>query len=388
MPGLLPDIDPDGLLEFSVVYTDRALNHMSRKFQGVMNDINALLKEVYHADAVALVPGSGTFGMEAVARQFATDQPVLILRNGFFSYRWSQILEMGRITAPEHITVLKARPSGEGAQAPWVPAPIDEVVATIARVKPAVVFAPHVETASGMILPDDYLKAVADATHAAGGLFVLDCIASGAMWVDMQAIGVDVLVSAPQKGWSSSPACAMVCLSDRALKTLEGTTSTSYACDLKKWHQIMQAYETGSHAYHATMPTMALLKLRDTMQETRERGFAKVREQQIELGRKVRALMEGRGLPSVAAEGFKAPGVVVSYTSDPEIQNGKAFIAQGVQSAAGVPLMCDEPADFRTFRLGLFGLDKWANVDRSVGHLAAALDRMGVTAPEKVAVSA
>ena len=132
----------------------------------------------------------------------------------------------------------------------------------------------------------------------------------------------------------------------------------------------------------------ALLKLRDTLQETRERGFAKVREQQIELGRKVRALMEGRGLPSVAAEGFKAPGVVVSYTSDPEIQNGKAFIAQGVQSAAGVPLMCDEPADFRTFRLGLFGLDKWANVDRSVGHLAAALDRMGLTAPEKVAVSA
>ena len=388
MPGLLPNIDPDGLLEFSVVYTDRALNHMSKKFQGVMKDIAAMLKEVYHADAAVLVPGSGTFGMESVARQFAGDQRVVIIRNGFFSFRWSQILETGRITAPENITVLKARRTGGDAQSPWAPAPIDEVVSTIAIVKPAVVFAPHVETASGMMLPDDYMKKIADAVHAVGGLFVLDCIASGAMWVDMQAIGVDVLVSAPQKGWSSSPACAMVCLSDRALKTLEGTTSTSYACDLKKWHQIMQAYETGSHAYHATMPTMALLKLRDTMQETRERGFAKVREQQIELGRKVRALMEGRGLPSVAAEGFKAPGVVVSYTSDPEIQNGKAFIAQGVQSAAGVPLMCDEPADFRTFRLGLFGLDKWANVDRSVGHLAAALDRMGVTAPEKVAVSA
>jgi aspartate aminotransferase-like enzyme len=388
MPGLLPDIDPDGLLEFSVVYTDRALNHMSKKFQGVMNDISALLKEVYHADAVALVPGSGTFGMEAVARQFAGDRQVLVIRNGFFSFRWSQILEMGKITAPENITVLKARRNGDGAQAPWAPAPIDEVVATIAQAKPAVVFAPHVETASGMILPDDCLKAVADATHAAGGLFVLDCIASGAMWVDMKAVGVDVLVSAPQKGWSSSPACAMVCLSARALQVMEGTTSSSYACDLKKWHQIMQAYETGAHAYHATMPTMALLKLRDTMQETRARGFDTVRQQQIELGQKVRALLESRGLPSVAAEGFKAPGVVVSYTTDPDVQNAKKFIAVGVQAAAGVPLMCDEPADFRSFRLGLFGLDKWANVDRSVGQLRDALDRIGIVAAEKVAAHA
>ena len=388
MPGLLPNIDPDGLLEFSVVYTDRALNHMSKKFQGVMKDIASMLKEVYHADAAVLVPGSGTFGMESVARQFANDQRVLIIRNGFFSFRWSQILETGKITAPDNITVLKARRTGGGAQSPWAPAPIDEVVATIAQVKPAVVFAPHVETASGMMLPDDYMKKVADAVHAVGGLFVLDCIASGAMWVDMKAVGVDVLVSAPQKGWSSSPACAMVCLSERALKTLETTTSTSYACDLKKWHQIMQAYETGSHAYHATMPTMALLKLRDTMAETRERGFAKVREQQIELGRKVRQLFESRGLPSVAAEGFKAPGVVVSYTTDPDIQSAKKFIAEGLQTASGVPLMCDEPADFRTFRIGLFGLDKWADVDRSVGHLAAALDRIGVRAPEKVAVSA
>ena len=380
MPGLLPHVDPDGLLEFSVVYTDRALNHMSKKFQGVMRDISAMLKEVYHADAAVLVPGSGSFGMEAVARQFANDQQVLVIRNGFFSYRWSQILEMGRITAPDHITVLKARRTGDGAQAPWVPAPIDEVVATIAKVKPAVVFAPHVETASGMILPDDYLKAVAEATHAAGGLFVLDCIASGAMWVDMKAIGVDVLVSAPQKGWSSSPACAMVGLSARAVKALESTTSSSFSMDLKKWRQIMQSYETGSHAYHATLPTTALVELRDTMRETRARGFAKVRQQQIELGRQVRQLLEGRGFPSVAAEGFQAPGVVVSYTTDPEVQNGKAFIAQGVQSAAGVPLMCDEPAGFSTFRLGLFGLDKWAHVERSVGQLAAALDRMGYPA--------
>ena len=388
MPGLLPYIDPDGLLEFSVVYTDRALNHMSKKFQGVMKDLSSLLKEVYHADAAVFVPGSGSFGMEAVARQFADGQKVLVIRNGFFSFRWSQILEMGKLTAPANITVLKARRTGDGAQAPWVPAPIDEVVATIAREKPAVVFAPHVETASGMMLPDDYMRQVAEATHAAGGLFVLDCIASGAMWVDMKAIGVDVLVSAPQKGWSSSPAGAMVCLSERALKVMEGTTSTSFAADLKKWHQIMQAYENGGHAYHATLPTTALVELRDAMQETRDRGFATVREQQMALGQKVRALLTSRGMPSVAAEGFQAPGVVVSYTTDPDIQSGKAFIAQGLQTAAGVPLMCDEPSDFRTFRLGLFGLDKWADVDRSVGQLSKALDAIGVNAISKEAVSA
>jgi len=378
MPALLPHVDPDGLLEFSVVYTDRALNHMSRKFQGVMRELSALLKEVYHADAAVIVPGGGTFGMEAVARQFANDKPVLVVRNGFFSYRWSQILEMGRITAPGNITVLKARRASDAPQAPWAPAPIDEVVAAIARVKPAVVCAPHVETASGMILPDDYLRRVAEATHAAGGLFVLDCVASGAMWVDMQALGVDVLLSAPQKGWSSSPACALVGLSKRALQVMEGATSTSFAADLKKWHQIMQAYETGGHAYHATLPTTALVELRAAMLETRARGFAKVREQQIELGRKVRQLFEARGLPSVAAPGFQAPGVVVSYTTDPDIQSGKKFIEQGLQTASGVPLMCDEPADMRTFRVGLFGLDKLADVDRSVGQLAGALDRMGL----------
>ena len=388
MPGLLPHIDPDGLLEFSVVYTDRALNHMSKKFQGVMTDISAMLKDVYHADAAVFVPGSGSFGMEAVARQFADGQKVLVIRNGFFSFRWSQILEMGKLTAPANITVLKARRTSDGAQAPWVPAPIDEVVATIAREKPAVVFAPHVETASGMMLPDDYMRQVAEATHAAGGLFVLDCIASGAMWVDMKAIGVDVLVSAPQKGWSSSPAGAMVCLSERALKVMEGTTSSSFAADLKKWHQIMQAYESGGHAYHATLPTTALVELRDAMQETRDRGFATVREQQMALGQKVRALLTSRGMPSVAAEGFQAPGVVVSYTTDPDIQSGKAFIAQGLQTAAGVPLMCDEPSDFRTFRLGLFGLDKWADVDRSVGQLSKAMDAIGVNDINKEAVSA
>ena len=378
MPGLLPNIDPDGLLEFSVVYTDRALNHMSRSFQGVMNDISRILKDVYKAHSVALVPGSGTYGMEAVARQFATGKPVLVLRNGWFSYRWTQIFDMGNIPAAS--TVLKARQTGTGAQAPWVPAPIAEVQAAIAREKPAVVFAPHVETASGMILPDDYLRAVADAVHAVGGLFVLDCIASGAMWVDMQATGVDVLISAPQKGWSSSPCCAMVMLSERARIAIDGTTSTSFACDLKKWLQIMETYEKGRHAYHATLPTDALMRLRAAMQETQAYGFGKVKAEQIALGEKVRALFESRGLPSVAADGFKAPGVVVSYTTDPEIQSGKKFLAQGLQTAAGVPLQCDEGADFMTFRVGLFGLEKWHQVERTVGQLAEALEGIGLGA--------
>ena len=383
MPGLLPHVDPDGLLEFSVVYTDRALNHMSRSFQGVMKDISRILKTVYHAKSAVLVPGSGTFGMEAVARQFAGDKKVLVIRNGWFSYRWSQIFDMGRI--PAESTVLKARRTGTGSQAPWTPAPIAEVVAAIRDRKPDVVFAPHVETACGMILPDDYLKAVSDAVHEVGGLFVLDCIASGAMWVDMQATGVDVLVSAPKKGWSSSPCCAMVMLSERARAAIDGTTSSSFACDLKKWLQIMEAYENGGHAYHATMPTDALTRLREVMVETEAYGFDKVRAEQIELGAKVRALFESRGIPSVAAEGFKAPGVVVSYTTDPDIHNSKKFLAEGLQTAAGVPLQCDEPADFMTFRVGLFGLEKWHHVDRTVAHLAAALDRLGIGAKAAVA---
>jgi aspartate aminotransferase-like enzyme len=374
MPGLLPNVDPDGLLEFSVVYTDRSLNHMSRSFQGVMRDISAVLKDVYNGHSTALVPGSGTFGMEAVARQFAGGKDVLVIRNGWFSYRWTQIFDMGQI--PKSSTVLKARRVGTGPQAPWTPAPIAEVQSAIREKKPQVVFAPHVETAAGIILPDGYMRAIADAVHEVGGLFVLDCIASGAMWVDMKAIGVDVLISAPQKGWSSSPCCAMVVLSERARAAIDGTTSSSFACDLKKWLQIMEAYEGGGHAYHATLPTDALTRLRDVMKETQAYGFAKVRAEQEDLGRKVRALFESRGLTSVAAEGFKAPGVVVSYTSDPEIQSSRKFLAEGLQTAAGVPLQCDEGADFMTFRVGLFGLEKWHHVDRTVAQLGAALDHL------------
>jgi alanine-glyoxylate transaminase / serine-glyoxylate transaminase / serine-pyruvate transaminase len=379
MPGLLPDIDPDGLLEFSVVYTDRALNHMSKRFQGVMTDISAMLKRVYHAPSAVLVPGSGTFGMESVARQFAHGKHVLVIRNGWFSYRWTQIFEMGSIPASH--TVLKARRIADGPQAAWAPAPIDEVVATIAREKPALVFAPHVETAAGMILPDDYLKAVADAVHAVGGLFVLDCIASGAMWVDMAATGVDVLISAPQKGWSSSPCCAMVMLSERARQAIDATQSTTFAMDLKKWLQIMETYEGGGHAYHSTMPTDALLRLRDAMAETEAYGYEKVRQEQIALGRQVRELVVRHGYPSVAAEGFQAPGVVVSHTTDPDVQNSKKFLALGLQTAAGVPLQCDEPADFRSFRIGLFGLEKWHHVDRTVQQLAQALEAVAAPKP-------
>jgi aspartate aminotransferase-like enzyme len=376
MPGLLPSVDPDGLLEYSVVYTDRSLNHMSQRFQGVMREISRILKTVYNAKSSVLVPGSGTFGMEAVARQFATGKNVVVIRNGWFSYRWTQILDQGNIAAKS--TVLKARRVSDAKDAQWVPCPIAEVVATIASEKPAVVFAPHVETSAGMILPDDYLKQVADATHAVGGLFVLDCIASGGIWVDMQATGVDVLVSAPQKGWSSSPCCAMVALSERARTAIDATQSTSFSCDLKKWLSIMETYEGGAHVYHATMPTDALTRLCATMQETEADGFANIRKAQEELGAKARALLEGRGFKSIAAEGFQAPGVVVSYTSDPDIKSGKKFLAVGIQSASGVPLQCDEPADFSTFRIGLFGLEKLRNVDRTVKNLADALGKMGV----------
>jgi aspartate aminotransferase-like enzyme len=375
MTALLPNIDPDGLLEYSVVYTDRALNHMSKKFQGVLKEIHRILTQVYHAQTAVIVPGSGTFGMEAVARQFVTGKKALVIRDGFFSYRWTQIFDMGKI--PSSHVVLKARRTGTGPQSPWVPTPIAEVVAAIAAEKPEVVIAPHVETAAGIILPDDYLKAVAQATHAAGGLFVLDCVASGCMWVDMEAIGVDVIVGAPQKGWSGTPCCAMVMLSERAKAVMEGTTSTSFACDLKKWSTIMDAFLKGGHAYHATMPTDSLARICAVMQECEAYGFEKLRAEQAELGAKVRALLEKCGLPSVAAKGFEAPGVVVAYTTDPEVQSGRKFLAAGLQVASGVPLQCDEPADFMTFRLGLFGLDKLHNVDRTVANLATALTQLG-----------
>jgi aspartate aminotransferase-like enzyme len=374
METLRTPVDPDGLMEFSVVFTDRSLNHMSKVFQGVMTDISAMLKEVYNADAVAIVPGGGTYAMEAVARQFGAGAHAFVVRNGWFSYRWSQIFEAGNFTA--QTTVLKARQAGNDTRAPFAPAPIEDVVAGIKDAKPDVVFAPHVETSAGIILPDDYIKAMADAAHEVGSIMVLDCIASGCVWVDMKATGVDVLISAPQKGWSSTPSAGLVMMSERAVARMGETSSDSFAVDLKKWHGIMQAYENGGHAYHATMPTDGLRAFRDTMLETRDFGFDKLKEAQWALGKAVRAALAEKGIKSVAAEGFGAPGVVVSYTDDPDIQNGSKFAAQGMQIAAGVPLQCDEPADFRTFRIGLFGLDKLYDVDATLGRLLPVLDRV------------
>jgi aspartate aminotransferase-like enzyme len=377
MPGLLPNVDPDGLLEFSVVYTDRSLNHMSEEFKKVMVDISSVLKDAYNASSAVIVPGSGTFGMEAVARQFANNEKCLVLRNGWFSYRWTQIFDLANIT--QDITVLKGKQLEDSAQGVFAPAPIEEVVAFIKKEKPAVVFAPHVETSAGIILPDDYLKAVGDAVRSVNGLFVLDCIASGAMWVDMKACNVDVLITAPQKGWSSSPCCALIAMGDRARERIESTQSSSFSMDLKKWLQIMEAYEKGGHVYHTTMPTDALKILRNVMQETQTLGFAALKEKQQELGDQVRALLVSKGYHSVSAKGFQSPGVVVSFTKDPEIQSGKKFIALGLQTAAGVPLQCDERPDFRTFRIGLFGLEKLAHIDRTVGHLEAALEKITET---------
>ena len=374
MPGLLPNVDPDGLLEFSVVYTDRSLNHMSEEFKRVMVDISSVLKDAYNASAAVIVPGSGTFGMEAVARQFANKQKCLVLRNGWFSYRWTQIFDLDNIAS--EVSVLKGRQLEDSAQGVFAPAPIEEVVALIKKEKPAVVFAPHVETSAGIILPDDYIKAVGEAVRSVNGLFVLDCIASGAMWVDMKACNVDVLITAPQKGWSSSPCCALIALGERARERIDSTQSSSFSMDLKKWLQIMEAYEKGGHVYHTTMPTDALKILRNVMKETQSLGFAKLKEKQVELGQKVRKLLESKGYHSVSAKGFQAPGVVVSYTTDPDIQSGKKFIALGLQTAAGVPLQCDERPDFRTFRIGLFGLEKLGHVDRTVDHLAGALEKI------------
>jgi aspartate aminotransferase-like enzyme len=374
MPALLDTVDPDGLMEFSVVFTDRSLNHMSQAFQGVMRDISAMLKEVYSAEAVALVPGGGTYGMEAVARQLGRGAKVLVVRNGWFSYRWSQIFEAGGFAAETR--VLKARPQGNGAKAPFAPAPLAEIRAAIAEMKPDLVFAPHVETSSGMILPDDYLTGISEAAHAVGALFVLDCIASGCVWVDMGATGVDVLISAPQKGWSSTPSAGLVMLSARGVERVKATQSDSFAMDLKKWLSIMEAYEAGGHAYHATMPTDGLRAFRDTMAETKAYGFGRLKEAQWRLGNGVRAMLAEKQVASVAAEGFAAPGVVVSYTDDPDIQNGKKFAAQGMQIAAGVPLQVGEPEGFRTFRLGLFGLDKLYDVEGTLGRLKAVVDRV------------
>lgn len=370
MSQIYPQVDPEGLMEYSVVFTDRSLNHMSPSFQRIMREISATLREVYQAESVAVVPGSGTFGMEAVARQFASGQKCLVIQNGLFSFRWSQIFEAGHI--PSSWSVLKAEPLEDAYQTAFTPCPIEKAVKAIKDEKPRVVFAPHVETSAGMMLSDDYIKTIGEAVHETGGLFVLDCIASGTIWCDMKALGVDVLISAPQKGWSGTPCCGLVMLGGKALDRLEETESTSFACDLKKWHAVMKAYVSGGHAYHATMPTDGLKYFHDVMKETEAFGFDRAREAQAELGARVRRIMAGKGYKSLAASGFEAPGVVVCYTDDPGIP--KKFAAQGLQIAAGVPIKCDERDDFQTFRIGLFGLDKLKDIDRTVSDFEKALE--------------
>lgn len=374
MTALRQDIDPNGLLEYSVVYTDRALNHMSKVFQQVMNDLSSNLKSVYNADAVAIVPGSGTYGMEAVARQLANDEDCLIIRNGWFSYRWTQILDKGKIAKSS--TVLTANREEGDSPKPFAPVAIDEAVAKIKETKPAIVFAPHVETSSGIILSEDYIKALAEAVHSVGGLLVIDCIASGCVWLDMKDLGIDVLISAPQKGWSSTPGAGLVMLSDAAVQKVESTESDSFSLDLKQWLNIMRAYENGGHAYHATMPTDSLRQFRDTVHEAKEVGFDKLCEAQWELGKRIRKVLADKGIESVAAEGFEAPGVVVAYTDRDDMHKGSAFAEAGMQIAAGVPLQVGEPENFKTFRLGLFGLDKLTDVDGAVQRFEKALDEV------------
>jgi len=374
MAALLPNVDPDGLLEFSVVFTDRSLNHMSTDFQGVMCDIFSSLTSVYNTDICALIPGGGTYAMESVVRAFATDQKVMVLRNGWFSFRWSQIFEAGNI--PSETIILKARRSSNDSQSAFSPLSINDVVSRIKNEKPSVFFAPHVETSSGIILPDEYIKEISNAVHSVGGIFVLDCIASGCMWVDMKDCGVDVLISAPQKGWSASPCAGIVMMNNAAIARLEKSDSTSFALNLRTWVGVMNSYTNGGHSYHATMPTDSLKEFRNAINEAAEYGFDKLKAKQQELGDKVRLLLAERNIKSVASAGFEAPGVIVSYTNDPSMQNGSKFVSQGVQIAAGVPLRCDEPDDYSTFRLGLFGLDKLYDVDATVLRLEAVLDKV------------
>lgn len=368
------NVDPNGLKEFSVVFTDRSLNHMSDLFGGVMNDISSTLKEVYKANSIALVPGGGTFAMESVARQFMSGKTALVVRNGWFSYRWSQIFETGNICSS--VIVMKAKQFGNNLQSSFEPAPIDEVVAKIKSEKPDFVFAPHVETSAGIILPDNYIRELSKAAHSVNALMVLDCIASGCVWIDMEDTGVDILISAPQKGWSSQPCAGLVMMSTNAREKINTTESDSFAMDLKKWLSIMETYEAGGHAYHATMPTDSLKVFRDTLSETREFGFSTAFDAQWKLGKSVRKSLKNWGIQSVAADGFGAPGVVVSYTDSSDIQNGSRFKELGFQIAAGVPLKCDEPPGFSTFRLGLFGLDKLKNIESTLLTLDQAFEQI------------
>ena len=372
MSSLYPDIDPEGLLEYSVVFTDRSVNSMSQQFQSVMRGLHEELTSVYNASSCVLVPGGGSYAMEAVSRQFARNEKVLVVRNGWFSYRWTQIFDQG--VAPAHAEIVCARPDTPEADQQFSPAPIEDICAAITANRPSVVVAPHVETSAGLLLPDEFIARIASTAHQVGAIFVLDCVASGALWVDMKALGVDVLISAPQKGWTSTPCAGVVMLSDGALERMQNTESDSFALNLKKWHQIMGAYLNGGHAYHTTMPTDGIIQFYEAVLEIKQFGYANAKQAQIELGTKLRGIMEQRGFKSLTADGFKSPTVIVSHTDRDDMKSGAAFAARGVQIAAGVPLECGESDQFKTFRIGLFGLDKLANIERTITVFTEKLD--------------
>ena len=372
MDASTPQPRLSNLREFSVVFTDRSLNSMSSSFQEVMCGLHEGLTEVYGAKSCVIIPGGGSYAMEAVARQFARNEKVLVIRNGWFSFRWTQIFDQG--VTPTHAEIVKAQPDTDLADQQFSPAPIEDIVAMIKSTKPRLVVSPHVETSAGLLMPDDYLTQIAEAAHEVGAIFVLDCVASGALWVEMAKIGVDVLITAPQKGWTSTPCAGVVMLSEAAVARLDETQSDSFVLDLKKWHQIMTAYLNGGHAYHATMPTDGLSQFYDTLCEVKSFGYDRAKQAQIELGSRLRLLMEQRGYKSLAADGFKSPSVIVSHTERDDMKNGAAFAANGVQIAAGVPLECGESADFKTFRVGLFGLDKLADIDGTISDFMQALD--------------
>lgn len=374
MPARNPAVDPEGLLEYSVVFSDRSLNHMSARFRERMRALSAGLCATHGADELVLVPGGGSFAMEAVARAFARGRRCLVLRNGWFSHRWVQIFEAGRL--PAACTVLQAQPlAPDRPQSAWQPAPLDRVLETIARERPDCVFAAQVETSAGILLPETWIAAIGAAARQAGALFVLDAVAAGAVWADMAQGAIDVLLSAPQKGWSASPCAGVVLLGARAIERLP-PAADSFVLDLGRWRQIMQAYAAGGHAYHATLPTDALAVFADRVEETRAAGLARLRTAQFELGKRIRALLGARGHASVAAPGFEAPSVVVCHTDDPALHDGSRFVAAGLQIAAGVPLMCGEPAGFRSFRIGLFGLDKLLDVEGCVQRFEQGLDAL------------
>jgi len=388
------------LKEYSVIYTDRAKNLMAGSFSQAMTDISTELCSVYNAHKCVMIPGSGTYAMEAVAGQFARHKheadysPCMVIRNGYFSFRWSDIWSFvyppACARSPELI-VLKAQPTNnEPDNKPqFAPPALEDVVAEIKAKKPCVVFAPHIETSAGIVLSDDYVRSLAAATHDAcpDAIFVLDCIASGNRWTDMQALGVDVLITAPQKGWTGPACVGIAMMGERACEIMAKQNAVSpkghsFSCNLAKWAGVADAYaQPGGFMYHTTLPTDSLMVFRDVIMETKEFGYEQCEERMCQLGDGIRNVLESRGFKSVAAPECAAPTVVVSYNRQDEDAAilGK-LKGEGIQVAGGVPLKIDEPWDGfaapPTFRLGLFGLDKLKNVDHTVAVFEGALDKV------------